>query len=242
MYTKFHEFNSKLDAVTDDSQAWDLLIDFTDSLGVCHVHTWFGSSIQNVSFYSTCPDWWMPHYMEHEFWKNDTLAAHCMTSHGVRPYGVDAKGTAPGESDGTEEILNFMKSTIGLGAGVGFPVFLPDGIRIGGINIGYSGTIEDMAKLPATELLETMMAATAAHTKIHQLCNGGQSPLPHLSPREGECLLHLASGLRTKEISHKLKVSDATVAFHIQNAKRKLGAETREQAVAKAIILGLVTP
>ena len=190
---------------------------------------------------STCPDWWMPHYMDQEFWRHDTLAAHCMTRRGLRPYGVDKKGRAPGEAPGTEEILNFMRSTIGLGAGVGFPVFLENGTRIGGINLGFSDVLEDLDDIPAGAMLEAMMAATAAHTKIHALRQGKFSTR-ELSPRERECLLHLAAGLRTKEISDRLNLSDATVAFHIQNAKRKLGADTREQAVARAVVLGVITP
>lgn len=241
MYRRFYDFTSELSATDDDSRAWDLLVDFSHSLGLRYVHTWFGSSIHDITLNSTCPEWWMPHYMEHEFWRHDTLAAHCMTSRGPRAYGVDKQGRAPGETPETEEILNFMKSAIGLGAGVGYPVFSPDGTRIGGINLGFGASLEDLENLPANALLESMMAATAAHTKIHALRNTDETPC-ELSPRERECLLYLAAGLRTKEISHKLNLSDATVAFHINNAKRKLGADTREQAVARAVVLGIVIP
>lgn len=241
MYSRFKDFSSNLAAAETAEDAWDLLVEFTRSMGMLYVHTWFGSSVHEITLNSTCPDWWMPHYMDNEFWRHDTLAAHCMTGRGPRPYGVDKKGRAPGESRGTEEILNFMRSTIGLGAGVGFPVFLDNGTRIGGINLGFSDVIEDLEGVPAGAMLEAMMAATAAHTKIHAL-RQGEFPARELSPRERECLLFLAAGLRTKEISDRLNLSDATVAFHIQNAKRKLGADTREQAVARAVVLGAITP
>lgn len=57
-----------------------------------------------------------------------------------------------------------------------------------------------------------------------------------LSKREKECLLWLASGLRTKEISHRLGVRPVSVELYINNAKKKLKATTREELVAKALM------
>ena len=241
VHNKTNEFSAELAGANPEIEAWEMLLRFADSLGVRHMHTWFGTTLDETVFNSTCPDWWMPHYLKHDFWTHDTLGHHCMTGHGPTIYGVDRTGRTPHETEETENILNFMKATIDLGSGVGFPVFMPDGTRIGGVNIGFSGTLEDLDKLPTTDVLAGMMAATATHTRSHALRNG-DIRTPRLSPRERECLLFLAAGMRTKEISQKLNLSDATVAFHISNAKRKLGADTREQAVARAIVLGAISP
>lgn len=56
-----------------------------------------------------------------------------------------------------------------------------------------------------------------------------------LTPRELQCLRLLAEGLRSEQIAYELKVARVTVDFHIANAKTKLRAITREQAVARAI-------
>lgn len=56
-----------------------------------------------------------------------------------------------------------------------------------------------------------------------------------LSPREREVLLWLASGLRTAEIAHRMGIEPVTVGLHLQGARRKLGARTREQALAIAL-------
>ena len=53
-----------------------------------------------------------------------------------------------------------------------------------------------------------------------------------LTPREQECLSLLAKGLRGKEIALACGLSVVTVEMHLRNARRKLGAATREQAVA----------
>ncbi|WP_114389735.1 helix-turn-helix transcriptional regulator [Notoacmeibacter marinus] len=66
---------------------------------------------------------------------------------------------------------------------------------------------------------------------------GGADPL---TPRETEMLRWAASGLRTKEIAERMNVSAATVEFHGRNARQKLDAKTREQAVAIALTRGLI--
>jgi DNA-binding CsgD family transcriptional regulator len=63
-----------------------------------------------------------------------------------------------------------------------------------------------------------------------------------LTPREVECLKGLAQGLTNSGISKQLHIALPTVALHLVNARRKLGAVTREQAVAKAVSRGLIEP
>ena len=56
-----------------------------------------------------------------------------------------------------------------------------------------------------------------------------------LSPRERETLTHVALGKTTKEIAAELGVAESTVNWHVSNARTKLGAATRAEAVAKTI-------
>lgn len=58
---------------------------------------------------------------------------------------------------------------------------------------------------------------------------------PKLSTRERECLLLLAQGLRTAQIADRLGIATVTVELYCRNARKKLAAKTREQAVALAI-------
>ncbi len=64
---------------------------------------------------------------------------------------------------------------------------------------------------------------------------------PALSVRERECLQLLANGLSNKRMASYLQVSEATIAMHIINAKSRLQAATREQAVAIAVASGQIT-
>jgi len=58
--------------------------------------------------------------------------------------------------------------------------------------------------------------------------------------REREILALLASGSTDTQIASALDLSPATVQTHVRNAKAKLGARTRAQAVALAIQRGLI--
>jgi len=56
-----------------------------------------------------------------------------------------------------------------------------------------------------------------------------------LTGRERECLTWVAMGKTDRELAEMLNISERTVVFHIKNAKTKLGANTRLQAVLTAI-------
>jgi DNA-binding CsgD family transcriptional regulator len=60
--------------------------------------------------------------------------------------------------------------------------------------------------------------------------------------REREVLALLATGATDSEIADLLGLSSATVQTHVRNAKTKLGARTRAQAVALAVAQGLIAP
>lgn len=58
--------------------------------------------------------------------------------------------------------------------------------------------------------------------------------------REREVLGLLAEGATDTQIAELLGLSPATVQTHVRNAKAKLGARTRAQAVAMALQLGII--
>jgi DNA-binding CsgD family transcriptional regulator len=62
----------------------------------------------------------------------------------------------------------------------------------------------------------------------------------NLSHREGEVLAWLAEGKSDWEIGNILVISEKTVNFHVENAKRKLCCGNRIQAAVRAVRLGLI--
>jgi DNA-binding CsgD family transcriptional regulator len=84
--------------------------------------------------------------------------------------------------------------------------------------------------------------ALAAHVIDQRIVELATFPAarPRLSPRERECMTWLAIRLRHDRIAERLGIARPTVELHLLNARRKLGAKTREQALARAVALGLL--
>ncbi len=87
-------------------------------------------------------------------------------------------------------------------------------------------------------------------TAIRHICNTldarlrstQSSLLIKLSRREKEALTCLAAGYRPEQIAERWHRSNKTIDKYIQSAKIKLKAPTRDHAVAKAIMLQLISP
>jgi DNA-binding NarL/FixJ family response regulator len=59
--------------------------------------------------------------------------------------------------------------------------------------------------------------------------------LPTVTKREREVLRLLADGMRNEQVAQELSISPLTVRTHVKNAMEKLEADTRTEAVAKAL-------
>lgn len=95
-------------------------------------------------------------------------------------------------------------------------------------------------------LLQPTVAARVLD-KLSELMTADGAPSPesapstHLTAREREVLRLLAGGARSRDVTETLFISERTVKNHVANAMRKLNANTRAEAVAKAIQLGLLS-
>jgi DNA-binding NarL/FixJ family response regulator len=59
--------------------------------------------------------------------------------------------------------------------------------------------------------------------------------LAALTPRERDVLRLLGEGLSNKDIAHRLTIEVVTVALHLRSIYRKLGVQSRTQAVRIAL-------
>ena len=75
------------------------------------------------------------------------------------------------------------------------------------------------------------VAAICFHAQVRHRADGA-TRLAALTPRERECLLWAMEGKSAWEIGRILGVSRRTAAFHLDNARFKLGAWTIPQAIA----------
>ena len=132
-------------------------------------------------------------------------------------------------------------STQGLTGSIIVPVRTPRG-RIG--YIGFGGRlprpeIDALVQAHAPELL------IMGHAFLRLYLDANAPPrMPEdsasLSPREVDCLTHVAQGHGDEDIAGRLGISRHTARFHIENAVHKLGATNRTHAAALAAQLGLV--
>jgi PAS domain S-box-containing protein len=101
------------------------------------------------------------------------------------------------------------------------PILAADGQLIG--IVGVSIEIGDPA------LAEAVRALVGDGARLHRRTRA-------LSPREREVLALLARGLTGEQIAERLVLSPETVRTHIRNAREKLGASTRVEAVTMALL------
>jgi DNA-binding response OmpR family regulator len=66
--------------------------------------------------------------------------------------------------------------------------------------------------------------------------------LTNLNDREAEILTWAARGKTSAQIAPMLGLAKRTIDFHLDNARIKLGARTRTEAVVKAAIGGVIKP
>ena len=98
------------------------------------------------------------------------------------------------------------------------------------------------AMLPGFHLiaLTDPLSADVAPATVARRGPGGAPGQRVPTSRECQVLELLASGSTDAEAASLLALSPATVQTHVRNAKAKLGAKTRAQAVALAVHRGLI--
>jgi DNA-binding CsgD family transcriptional regulator len=120
---------------------------------------------------------------------------------------------------------------------------LPDGIGAPVHAPGYIGVtsvaFERLDQLAPPERSAIALAASVLHHRMRRLSPAARVRAPALSPRERDCLALISEGHSDWEIGEVLGLAETTVHTHVINARRKLGARSRAQAVALCIHAGL---
>lgn len=121
--------------------------------------------------------------------------------------------------------------------GLAFPLITLEG-QIALVSLGG-----EAVELSDSEFAMVSLASTYAIGRAMQLQTTTSKVIEHieLTPRERECLQWAAVGKSEWEISQILGISEHTSEKHLLNAKSKLGAANRVQAVAEAIRHGYIS-
>jgi len=103
------------------------------------------------------------------------------------------------------------------------------------LHLGFGETA-----VPAETAWGVQMAGLMLTERLMEFSGGLADDLPQLTPRERDCLAFIADGKRDKEIAALLGIREVTVKFHIDNARKKLNADNRAQAVARLVNRGVI--
>jgi DNA-binding CsgD family transcriptional regulator len=219
------------------------LVDMREQLGFAHflygvrVSTAFTSI--NHFVVSDYPEAWLGEYMSKNYAEFDPVVQHCTSRH--EPYCWDRIRS----ENSDPRVLAFADAheSHGLVGGVCIGIHGYSGENgifcVGGPRPLATGSDEAFAAIvPLNTLLPYIHAALGRLTTFKEAENNK----PQLSERELECLLWSAEGKTAEETALILDISTPTVNFHLKNAIQKLNVSNRNQAIAKAALMGIITP
>jgi DNA-binding CsgD family transcriptional regulator len=134
-----------------------------------------------------------------------------------------------------------QQATYGYCTGIAMALHLPDGMH-------FQFGVDREQPLPADrdELQRLvadlqLFAVHAQDSAMRLLVPVHQQPeRPSLTPRELEALRWTMEGKTAWEVGVLLGISERTVVFHVNNAMHKLNCVNKQQAVLKALRLGLI--
>ncbi|UWQ17547.1 response regulator transcription factor [Jannaschia sp. M317] len=113
----------------------------------------------------------------------------------------------------------------------------------GMVVLGFDATEADRfspARRAEVHLLSTVIAAAVPPPVTARAAGMVHLPGTRLTRREREVLLYLSDGHGNEEIARRMGISEATVQKHLRAARERLNAQSREQALAKALRMGLL--
>ena len=187
---------------------------------------------------SSLPAAWRQVYDEERLAYLDPAVAHCMQA--MTPFLWHALNFHGPE----QQALYQRAASHGVCAGLVLPMHGPGG-EFGMLSLMSDEAPDDAfveacrARLPALALLRDYAAQSALQfVRAVQV----EEAAPQLTPRELEVMQWIMLGKSSWEISRIMRCAEATVNFHIANVRHKFKVSTRQQALVKAISLGILNP
>lgn len=104
------------------------------------------------------------------------------------------------------------------------------GGRIASLHIGFAERADDHVALDTVQIAASLVAE-----KLLTFDVGDDKPFEHMSIRERDAMSFVAEGKTDWEIAQIMGVAETTARFHVDNARKKLGAVNRAHAVARFV-------
>lgn len=191
---------------------------------------------------SNYPDSWVTHYFREHYLDDDPVVSRFLRDR--RPFMWSQLGGLDDLSRHQRRLFDEARDA-GLTGGITVPIHGRAGVAaLSAIPDGSAREAEaainrNQQLLRLIGLPYHMAACSALLEK--SLTGDSSRRRSLLSPREREVLQWTAKGKSTWEIAVVLGISEKSVEFHMEAAKRKLQVFNRTHAVAKAIMLDLLS-
>lgn len=181
---------------------------------------------------STYPSRWTTHYLRHHYERFDPVVVQALRDPHPFEWGL---GIGPATYSEKERELFEEASRFGIRHGFTIPVHDSTG-AVAAVTFAADdqGPHFKRSIYLHRRILHLMAMYFHAHAR-RKLVTGDLIDGIRLSPREIECLKWAAQGKSAWETGRILGISRYTVAFHLDNAKAKLGVRSTIQAVARLI-------
>jgi LuxR family quorum-sensing transcriptional regulator LasR len=193
--------------------------------------------LDNAFVQTNYPAKWRERYDAERMAYIDPIISHCLQSTLPLIWPSDLFRTQ------AQRLLYDDARSHGLRAGATFPIHGPNG-EFGILSFAVDQDADPAWTRAVTALLPDLaLVRDYAFASAVRFCPPvAQEAAPRLTPRELEVLNWVMVGKSSWEISKITSCSEATVNFHMGNIRQKFNVNTRQQAVVRAISLGLITP
>ncbi|WP_298989769.1 helix-turn-helix transcriptional regulator [uncultured Pseudokineococcus sp.] len=237
MDTAGHGLWEDLDRVRrarDARDAWDVGVRALEERGVTQTfRLTIVAGVRDVR--STAPPWWARRHRRSVQSGEDPFVRHCFGVHRPVLVGPDAVREHRWLTPVERRVVYDAGDALDVRVGVSLPlqpVRAPGGRgcvwKLLSPDRGFARELEQGAG--ALQLL-----ASAVEARLEEDRHVG---VQLLTARERDCLTLVALGHRQADVAARLHLAEVTVEGHVRSARRRLGARTRDQAVAIALVSG----
>lgn len=191
-------------------------------------------------FISGYPKEWRDHYTASNYMAIDPTVQHC--SRNITPMSWDSGALLKQQSAVIRQFVGEARD-FGLNNGVSFPLHTAQGDFAMLTFASDQSPGHEKGRIPRVLPVGQLFTAYL-HEAVRRIFDSEDIALSRvaLTVREKECLLWATEGKTAWETAQILNISERTVTFHLQNVQGKLGVNNRQQAVARAVALGIIEP
>lgn len=244
MTMRFEEFAESLPTLTSVGAVWKHTAAYSHALGFSNCTLTLAKKTptgpQSANFFSNLDGKFCDVYSKEGLISDDPFLKFTCASLSAKKIANEGLLAFPNASAKHKIFLDITAQS-GAPNGLGVPVRISNQDVFGGWIFSCTDVGDIFDLLSEERGQETQLAAVMAYERMVAIKLGEGDPVTSLSLREKECLLWLCAGFRSSMIADRLSISESAVNLYITNAKHKLGAKTREQAIARAIQSGEIT-